>query len=263
MSQRTMPSTSAAESPASASAASDASVARLSSLRPESREKSVAPIPAMAHRSRWVIQVVPAQSLSEGVGAAEDDGEDDADGGDDGHDQRDRGDERVRAVGVVVEQDRAHHLGRRRPHEQRGGELVGEQHEHQRRRRRRCVDRSSGRTIVRFVRSDAGAAGAGRLQVRVAQRHHAGELHAGGERQHQRDVHEDDHPARAVEEERLLGVGQQEADAEHDGGDAERHRDEEVDDRAHDPVLASLAAGARRRRSPTGRAMSDGGQRRR
>ena len=48
-----MPSTSLGVRPASASAASDASVASDSTLRPESRENSVAPIPAMAHRSRW------------------------------------------------------------------------------------------------------------------------------------------------------------------------------------------------------------------
>ena len=53
MSQRTMPSTSAAVRPASASAANDAWVAKLSSLRPDDREKSVAPMPAMAHWSRW------------------------------------------------------------------------------------------------------------------------------------------------------------------------------------------------------------------
>ena len=43
------------------------------------------------------------------------------------------GDQRVEAVPVVVVEDRAHHVWRRRAHEQRGGELVGEQDEHQRR----------------------------------------------------------------------------------------------------------------------------------
>ena len=44
----TMPSTSAGASPASSSAACTASTASFSSLRPESLENSVAPIPAMA-----------------------------------------------------------------------------------------------------------------------------------------------------------------------------------------------------------------------
>ena len=52
MSQRTMPSMSARVRPASAMAASDASQASVSSLRPESFENSVRPMPAMAQRSR-------------------------------------------------------------------------------------------------------------------------------------------------------------------------------------------------------------------
>ena len=52
MSQRTMPSMSPGTRPASSMAASAACVARVRSLRPDSREKSVAPIPTMAQRSR-------------------------------------------------------------------------------------------------------------------------------------------------------------------------------------------------------------------
>ena len=52
MSQRTMPSMSRGVSPASSMAARAAWVARVRSLRPELREKSVAPMPAIAHRSR-------------------------------------------------------------------------------------------------------------------------------------------------------------------------------------------------------------------
>ena len=48
----TMPSTAAGSRPASASAAVTASQARRSSVRPESRENLVAPMPAMAVRSR-------------------------------------------------------------------------------------------------------------------------------------------------------------------------------------------------------------------
>lgn len=46
----TMPSTSAGESPASSSASPTASTASFSSLRPESLENSVAPIPTIAAR---------------------------------------------------------------------------------------------------------------------------------------------------------------------------------------------------------------------
>ena len=53
MSQRTMPSMSFGVSPASSMAASAAWVASVRSLRPELREKSVAPMPTIAHRSRW------------------------------------------------------------------------------------------------------------------------------------------------------------------------------------------------------------------
>ena len=53
MSQRTMPSMSCGVSPASAIAASDACVASVSTLRPESRLKSVWPMPEIAQRSRW------------------------------------------------------------------------------------------------------------------------------------------------------------------------------------------------------------------
>src|SRR5215217_984718 len=52
MSQRTMPSMSCGVRPASAMAASDAWVASVSSLRPESRLKSLHPIPLIAQRSR-------------------------------------------------------------------------------------------------------------------------------------------------------------------------------------------------------------------
>ena len=53
MSQRTMPSMSWGVRPASAIAASDAWVASVRSLRPESLLKSVQPIPLIAQRSRW------------------------------------------------------------------------------------------------------------------------------------------------------------------------------------------------------------------
>src|ERR1700712_4602349 len=52
MSQETTPSTSAGVRPASAKAASEASVAIVTSLRPEFLENSVAPIPEIAQRSR-------------------------------------------------------------------------------------------------------------------------------------------------------------------------------------------------------------------
>ena len=48
--------------------------------------------------------------------------------------RRDRGDEWVAAVGPRVVQHRAHDLGGRGPHEDGGGELMGEEHEHESRR---------------------------------------------------------------------------------------------------------------------------------
>ena len=98
MSQRMIPSTSAAVRPASASAASDAWVARLRSVLPEFFEKSVAPMPTMAQRSRWWssgVDIRPASQPIEDVGAAEEDGRGHAGGGDGGHDQGDGGDQRV------------------------------------------------------------------------------------------------------------------------------------------------------------------------
>ena len=73
MSQRTIPSMSFGVSPASSIAASAAWVASVRSLRPELREKSVAPMPTIAHRSRWwssahhtafrVVVVAPSTSV--------------------------------------------------------------------------------------------------------------------------------------------------------------------------------------------------------
>lgn len=65
----TMPSTSAGVSPASSSAACTASTASFSSLRPESLENSVAPIPAIAARPPRLSRLRTLIRLPPGSGA--------------------------------------------------------------------------------------------------------------------------------------------------------------------------------------------------
>ena len=59
-----------------------------------------------------------------------------------------------------------------------------------------------------------------------------------------RHVDEDEHPLRPVENERLVGVDEQESDAEDHGGDAQRHGDDEVEDGRGDAVLAAATEDA-------------------
>ena len=172
-----------------------------------------------------------------------------------GHHQRDGGDLRVEAVGPEVVQGGAHRLHRRRAHEQRRRELVGEQHEHQ--RRGAAERRAQQRQEDLEVRAQhAGAADPRRLDVRVAERDHAGHLHPGRERQHQRHVHEDDHPAAAVEDRAARGCTEQEAGAEDDGRDAERHRHDEVERRCAATAGCADRSSSVEAMKPTGRAMA-------
>ena len=162
--------------------------------------------------------------------------------GDGDHDERGGGDLRVQAVPVVVVEDRPHHVLRRRAHQQRRGELVREQDEHQRARgRERSAHQRREDLQVRPHRTCA--RDARRLDIRVAESRHPRQLHARRERDHERDVDEHQHPLRSVEDEGRMRIREEEADAEDHRRDAERQRHSHVEGGPKHPELAPTSQG--------------------